>query len=72
MQKAINDWLIKHKVHQLHRRQSQTITPIRNVRVPQCQTRNSEVPSLLSHLVCLKVRHGLPTVGDNLTTLTRL
>jgi transposase InsO family protein len=35
-QKAINDWLINQKVHQLHRRQfkSQTITPIRNVRVP--------------------------------------
>ena len=35
-QKAINDWLINQKPHQLHRRQfkSQTITPIRNVRVP--------------------------------------
>ena len=35
-QKAINDWLINQKTHQLHRRQfqSQTITPIRNVRVP--------------------------------------
>ena len=35
-QKAINDWLINQKTHQLHRRQfqSQTITAIRNVRVP--------------------------------------
>jgi transposase InsO family protein len=35
-QKAINDWLVNQKTHQLHRRQfkSQTITPIRNVRVP--------------------------------------
>ena len=35
-QKAINDWLINQKTHQLHRRQfkSQTITPIKNVRVP--------------------------------------
>jgi transposase InsO family protein len=35
-QKAINDWLINQKPHQLHRRQfkSQTITPIKNVRVP--------------------------------------
>ena len=35
-QKAINDWLINQKTHQLQRRQfkSQTITPIKNVRVP--------------------------------------
>ncbi len=35
-QKAINDWLLQQETHQLHRRQfkSQTITPIKNVRVP--------------------------------------
>jgi len=35
-QKAVNDWLLKQKVHQIHRRQfrSQTVTPIKNVRVP--------------------------------------
>ena len=35
-QKAVNDWLLKQKVHQIHWRQfrSQTVTPIKNVRVP--------------------------------------
>ena len=45
-QKAINDWLINQKTHQLHRRQfqSQPITPIRNVRVPRAEAMRSDRP----------------------------